>query len=447
MTSADETDLTGVTGQAGVAGLARQRLGLPQQRLDLAAPPLLIAAHGTRDAAGVAACHTLVERVRGMLAGIPVEVAYVELVEPGIDAALRELLTRAAAGGEEPRAVVVPLMLGTGGHVQEDIPEAIAAAQADVPGSVVGYARPLGPDPRLVRALERRIDAAAHGDGQDWDLRDCAVVLLGRGAKVAEANAEHAGLARLMYERTGASAVYPAYLQVTRPSLPEALSQATRLGAHRIVVSPNFLLPGLLRTWAAEQVEAWTVGHQGVQVRIAEVIGDCEELGQVVCDRYREAGGKTDAAQGAPVYLAGLRLEDRQVLVVGGGHVADRRVPALVDAGARVRLVSPTISVRLRRLLGTTDRLRWERRGYADGDVAGAWYVLALTNDPGVNEQVAAHAEAARVFCVRADAARLGTAWTPATTLTGGLTVAVIGDRDPRRSVAVRDAVAKAIHG
>lgn len=418
------------------------------------APALLIAAHGTRDAAGVAACHALVDRVRGLLPGTRVAVAFVELVQPPIDDALRELLADAAAGGDrEPEAVVVPLMLGTGGHVQEDIPEAIAAAQAAVPGSVVRYARPLGADPRLLSALQQRIAAAAGGHGGDprergtWDLRDAAVILLGRGAKLPEANADHAALARLMYERTGAAAVYPAYLQVTRPSLPEALNQAETLGARRIVIAANFLLPGLLRTWATEQVGAWSATHPHVAVRVAEVIGDCDELAQVVCERYRESAAGSEPADGAPVYLAGLRLQDLDVLVVGGGRVADRRVPALLDAGARVRLVSPTISVRLRRLLRRTDRLIWQQRGYADGDVGNAWYVLAATNDPGVNERVAAEAAASRVFCVRADAAREGTAWTPATTATGGLTVAVIGDRDPRRSARVRDAVAKAVHG
>ncbi|HBX79863.1 MAG TPA: uroporphyrinogen-III C-methyltransferase, partial [Propionibacteriaceae bacterium] len=41
------------------------------------------------------------------------------------------------------------------------------------------------------------------------------------------------------------------------------------------------------------------------------------------------------------VYLSGLVLKDRDVLVVGGGQVAERRVPRLLAAGAMVRLVSP----------------------------------------------------------------------------------------------------------
>lgn len=78
--------------------------------------------------------------------------------------------------------------------------------------------------------------------------------------------------------------------------------------------------------------------------------------------------------------------------------------------------------------------------------MGSAWYVLAATNDPEVNARVAGAAEAARVFCVRADAARLGTAWTPAVERAAGLTVAVVGNRDPRRSVRVRDALLAALH-
>ena len=46
-------------------------------------------------------------------------------------------------------------------------------------------------------------------------------------------------------------------------------------------------------------------------------------------------------------YLLGLRLEGRRVVVVGGGAVASRRVPALLDAGAEVLLVSPKVAASL----------------------------------------------------------------------------------------------------
>jgi uroporphyrin-III C-methyltransferase / precorrin-2 dehydrogenase / sirohydrochlorin ferrochelatase len=113
-------------------------------------------------------------------------------------------------------------------------------------------------------------------------------------------------------------------------------------------------------------------------------------------------------------YLLGLRLGGRRVVVVGGGAVATRRIPALLDAGADVVLVSPTVTASLEDL-AAAGRIRWEPRRYADGDCAGAWLVCACTDDPAVNAAVAAAAEQQRTWYVRADDAQASAAWTPAT--------------------------------
>ncbi len=113
-------------------------------------------------------------------------------------------------------------------------------------------------------------------------------------------------------------------------------------------------------------------------------------------------------------YLLGLRLRDRRVVVVGGGAVAARRIPALLDAGANIVLVSPSVTASLEDL-AAAGRIRWEPRGYADGDCAGAWLVCACTDDPEVNAAVAAAAERQRTWYVRADDAQASAAWTPAT--------------------------------
>ncbi len=112
-------------------------------------------------------------------------------------------------------------------------------------------------------------------------------------------------------------------------------------------------------------------------------------------------------------YLLGLRLRDRRVVVVGGGAVATRRIPALLDAGADIVLVSPAVTASLEDL-AAAGRIRWEPRGYADGDCAGAWLVCACTDDPAVNAAIAAEAEQQRTWSVRADDAQASAAWTPA---------------------------------
>jgi uroporphyrin-III C-methyltransferase / precorrin-2 dehydrogenase / sirohydrochlorin ferrochelatase len=143
---------------------------------------------------------------------------------------------------------------------------------------------------------------------------------------------------------------------------------------------------------------------------------------------------------GVPPYLLGLRLAGRRVLVVGGGRVATRRIPALVAAGAAVELVSPLASAALEGL-AAAGSIRWHRRGYAPGDCAGAWLVHACTSAPEVNAAVAAEAEERHVWCVRADDGRASAAWTPASGQVGPITVAVHAGGDPRRAARLRDAV------
>src|ERR1700677_1834414 len=138
-------------------------------------------------------------------------------------------------------------------------------------------------------------------------------------------------------------------------------------------------------------------------------------------------------------YLLGLRLSDRRVLVVGGGAVATRRIPALLDVGADIVLVSPAVTASLDDL-AAAGRIRWEERGYADGDCAGAWLVCACTDDPAVNAAVAAAAEQQRTWCVRADDAPLSAAWTPASRRDNDGRVGGLSG-DPRHSAAIRDAI------
>ncbi|AEW97639.1 MULTISPECIES: uroporphyrinogen-III C-methyltransferase [Streptomycetaceae] len=146
----------------------------------------------------------------------------------------------------------------------------------------------------------------------------------------------------------------------------------------------------------------------------------------------------------APAYPVGLRLAGRRVVVLGGGQVAQRRLPGLVAAGADVLLVSPSATPAVE-AMADAGEVRWERRRYTPGDLAGAWYAVVATDDAAANAAASAEAEERRVWCVRSDDAEAATAWTPATGRDEGVTVAVLTGRDPRRSAAVRDAVVEGL--
>ncbi|MFI6179245.1 uroporphyrinogen-III C-methyltransferase [Nonomuraea sp. NPDC051191] len=143
-------------------------------------------------------------------------------------------------------------------------------------------------------------------------------------------------------------------------------------------------------------------------------------------------------------YLLGLRLSGRRVLVVGGGRVAQRRVPALLEAGAEVTVVSPGVTPALDDLIAA-GRVTWHPRPYEVGDCDGAWLVQACTDDRAVNTAVAAEAEAKRVWCVRADDKDASAAWTPASSRVDEISVAVTAGGDPRRAAGIRDAVVDAL--
>ncbi|MBB3676854.1 uroporphyrin-III C-methyltransferase/precorrin-2 dehydrogenase/sirohydrochlorin ferrochelatase [Modestobacter versicolor] len=148
----------------------------------------------------------------------------------------------------------------------------------------------------------------------------------------------------------------------------------------------------------------------------------------------------TSPSDPGSVYPVGLRLAGRRVVVVGGGQVAHRRVAGLLESRALVTVVSPEVTPALEALVAPGS-VTWHERRYAEGDLAGAWYAVAATDDPAVNAAVAAEAERDRVFCARADDRSASSVWTPAVGRQGDLVIGVHGGGDPQRAVGVRDAV------
>ena len=140
-------------------------------------------------------------------------------------------------------------------------------------------------------------------------------------------------------------------------------------------------------------------------------------------------------------YLVGLRLEGKKVVVVGGGTVAQRRLPLLVASGADVHVITKAATP----VVEAIDGITLTMREFRDGDLEGAWYVIAATDDPVVNAAIVAGAENRRIFCVRADVAIEGTAVTPATFEYEGLAVGVLAGGEHRRSAGIRTAIREAL--
>lgn len=97
-----------------------------------------------------------------------------------------------------------------------------------------------------------------------------------------------------------------------------------------------------------------------------------------------------------------LKLAGRDVLVIGAGEVAERKIADLVTSGAKVRVVAPEATESVK-ALAAAGAVTWEARRFAESDVDGAWLVIAATTDDDAQRRAGAAAEARRVFVIAVD--------------------------------------------
>ena len=136
------------------------------------------------------------------------------------------------------------------------------------------------------------------------------------------------------------------------------------------------------------------------------------------------------------MYPAFLKLNDRRVLLVGGGRVAAGKLAGLLAAGARVKVVAPEIRAEL-----AAPGVLLERRTFEPRDLDDAWWVVAAA-PPGVNRQVLAAAEARRLFVNAVDDPPHATAYAGGVVRREDVTIAIsTGGRAPALAGLLREAL------
>ena len=97
-----------------------------------------------------------------------------------------------------------------------------------------------------------------------------------------------------------------------------------------------------------------------------------------------------------------VKLQDRLVVVVGGGTIAQGKIEGLLAAEARVRVVAPQVTPAIAQWLGQ-GRVEWQAKTFASADLDGAFLVIAATSAPGVNEAVFSEADVRGILCNAVD--------------------------------------------
>lgn len=217
---------------------------------------VVVAAHGTRDPAGVAVTRELVRALRARLPGRAVLLAFVDVLGPGV----REVVADAPGP-----VTVIPAFLASGYHVRTDVPQEVAATgRRDVTVTAA-----LGPDPLLVSALRDRLREAG------WRRGD-AVVLAAAGSSdlraVADVRAAAGQLSALVGRR-----VRVGFVATGTPRVPSLVVGLRAAGVRRVAVASWLLAPGLfqhrLGSAGADVVAAPLGAHSGVVERLAQLVG------------------------------------------------------------------------------------------------------------------------------------------------------------------------------
>ncbi|MCD1269112.1 sirohydrochlorin chelatase [Microbacterium sp. MEC084] len=220
-----------------------------------ATPTLIACSHGTRFAEGRDAVHALIEQVRGLLPGVSVAEAFVDVQDPSIDDVV------AATDGP---AVIVPLLLSAGFHTGVDIARA-AATRADVTATA-----PLGPHPLLAEVLSERLAESGLADGDH-------VVLAAAGSSRPEAATDVEAMRDLLAALLHRP-VTVGYAAGADPRIPAAVDAARAAGAPRVVAASYVLAPGYFANLVADA---------GADVVTAPLAPDLR-VAQVIAERYHE---------------------------------------------------------------------------------------------------------------------------------------------------------------
>ncbi|MBW2435499.1 MAG: bifunctional precorrin-2 dehydrogenase/sirohydrochlorin ferrochelatase [Deltaproteobacteria bacterium] len=123
-------------------------------------------------------------------------------------------------------------------------------------------------------------------------------------------------------------------------------------------------------------------------------------------------------------YPANLNIQNRNCLVVGGGGVGTRKVISLLDCGARVTVVSPDPTPRLKKL-AAEGSIQLKERSYSSADLNKMFLVIGATDDENLNRRISTDAERVNILCNIADRPEVCNFILPAIVRRGDLTITI----------------------
>lgn len=245
---------------------------------------IVVAAHGSRDPAGIREIESLVELIKARVPQRRVAHGYLEFASPTIDEAIRATLQSGAT-----RVVMLPALLFAATHAKNDMPSELAVLKRDFPAIAFHFGAAMDLHPLLLHLTQRRIIEAEVRSDRTEPRADTCLVVVGRGTSDPDANSEVSKLTRMLEEGLGFGASFVCYAGTAKPLVLDGLQAAARLGYRRMIVFPYFLFDGVLvkRIYAA--ADGLQMRHPEIEVLKAGYLGAHADVAEVFLERAQEA--------------------------------------------------------------------------------------------------------------------------------------------------------------
>jgi precorrin-8X/cobalt-precorrin-8 methylmutase len=244
---------------------------------------IVVAAHGSRDPAGVQELEALVALMKKRAPRQPINHGFLEFALPTIDEAVR-----AAIDSGADRVVMLPALLLAATHAKNDMPGELAVLRRDFPGVEFHFGAPMDLHPLMLRLAQQRIVEAESSSRRTVKRSSSCLVIVGRGTTDPDANSDVSKLARMLEEGLGFGASYVCYSGTAEPSLTDGLRRAARLGCERMVVFPYFLFDGVLVKRIYTAVDELQARHPELEVLKAGYLGAHEDVAALFLERAQE---------------------------------------------------------------------------------------------------------------------------------------------------------------
>lgn len=245
---------------------------------------ILLVGHGSRHAPGNEEILRFAGLWRQRHPEQDIEVCFIELAEPLLDAGLD------SAAAKAERVIVVPLILNAAAHVKMEIPEYLEQARTRHPKTEFIYARHLGANEQVLRILKRNLRKTLL-EMDAPDPRNTGVIILGRGSSDRIANGEVAKMARWLYEESEHDLVDIAFTGITHPRLETVVKRQMLQGMAQISILPYYLFTGTLMERIKRQIMHLRTQYPQLRFGCAGYTGFEDEIFELLDQRVAEARG------------------------------------------------------------------------------------------------------------------------------------------------------------